>query len=132
MAINQHNSLETFAVLKPDQTAETVTVSPTLYAALDQDFDGFQGHSLMAVHEFSESWSMWERHPAGDEIVMLLSGRATLVLKTDEGEEVVTLETAGAYVIVPKGVWHTAKVSEPTRMLFITPGEGTENSESPD
>lgn len=132
MAIKQHNSLEAFAVLKPDQAAETVTVSPTLYAALDQDFDGFQGHSLMAVHEFSESWSMWERHPAGDEIVMLLSGRATLVLKTDEGEEVVTLETAGAYVIVPKGVWHTAKVSEPTRMLFITPGEGTESSESPD
>lgn len=130
MTIKAHDSLETFAVLKPDQTAQAVAVSPALYASLDQDFDGFRGHSLMAVHEFSESWPTWERHPAGDEIVMLLSGSATMVLKTGEGEEAVTLETAGAYVIVPKGVWHTAKVSEPSRMLFITPGEGTENADA--
>jgi hypothetical protein len=37
------------------------------------------------------------------------------------------LRDAGSYVVVPKGVWHTARTSVATRMLFVTPGEGTEN-----
>ncbi len=35
------------------------------------------------------------------------------------------------FVVVPKNTWHTAKVHAPTMMLFVTPGEGTENRESP-
>jgi len=30
-----------------------------------------------------------------------------------------------AATVIPKGVWHTAKVSEPSRMLFVTMGRGT-------
>ena len=37
------------------------------------------------------------------------------------------LRDPGSYVVVPKGTWHTARTSVPTRMLFMTPGEGTEN-----
>jgi len=39
----------------------------------------------------------------------------------------VSLNQVGEYVLVPKNTWHTAKVRKPSRMLFITPGEGTEN-----
>jgi hypothetical protein len=28
---------------------------------------------------------------------------------------------------VPRGTWHTTKVHAPSSMLFITPGEGTQN-----
>jgi hypothetical protein len=35
-------------------------------------------------------------------------------------------------VVVPRNTWHTARVSGTTRMLFITPGEGTEIRADPD
>ncbi|MBV9190616.1 MAG: cupin domain-containing protein [Betaproteobacteria bacterium] len=69
-------------------------------------------------------WPTWERHPAGDEIVCLLSGRATFVL--EDGKRIDVGEP-GEFVIVPKGTWHTAKTTVPTKMVFVTPGEGTEN-----
>ena len=66
-------------------------------------------------------------HPAGDEIVCLLSGRATLALDRDGREEIVHLARPGAFAIVPKGTWHTARIAVPTQMLFVTPGAGTQN-----
>lgn len=118
---------ETFAVLKPDLSVETVDVSPTLYDDLDTRFDQFRSCVLVSTHEFSADWPTWERHPAGDEIVMLLAGAATMVLRTDGGQTMVELTVPGAYLVVPRNSWHTARVGQSARMLFITPGEGTEN-----
>lgn len=118
---------DTFAVLKPDLSVEPVPVSPTIYQELEGRFDRFEGHVLIAVHEFDADWPTWEKHPAGDEVVVLLAGCATMVLKTAAGEKVVELAEPGSCVIVPRDTWHTARVSAPTRMLFVTPGEGTEN-----
>ena len=117
----------TFAVLAPDLGVRPVEVTPSLYADLDRDFGGFGGHTLVSCHDFTRSWSSWERHPAGDEIVMLLEGGARLRLDADGGEQVLLLEAPGSYVIVPRGVWHTADIDRPARLLFLTPGEGTEN-----
>ena len=45
-----------------------------------------------------------------------------------EGRGVVAeLAVPGSFVIVPRGTWHTARTSVATKMLFITPGEGTKN-----
>ncbi len=82
---------------------------------------------LMTAFTFSEPWATWERHPAGDELVMLLSGAATLVLEMADTEQVIELDTPGAYVLVPRGAWHTAKTDVETTMLFLTPGAGTEH-----
>ena len=82
---------------------------------------------LMSAYTFSEPWAVWECHPAGEELVMLLSGSATLVLQEPQGEREVLLDTAGAYVLVPRGVWHTARTAVPATMLFLTPGSGTEH-----
>ena len=131
MTISIHHLPGTFAVLKPDLAVQPVAVTPTLYRELDTAFQGFRGHVLVSSHEFTADWPTWERHPAGDEIVVLLSGRATMLLRTGAGEEALDLAAAASYVIVPRATWHTAKVSEPTRMLFITPGEGTENRAQP-
>jgi mannose-6-phosphate isomerase-like protein (cupin superfamily) len=123
---------DTFAVLKPDLSVETVDVSPTVYAELDARFDQFKGCVLVSTHEFNADWPTWEIHPSGDEIVVLLSGTATLVLREDDSEARVQLAGPGAYVVVPRNTWHTARVSGTTRMLFITRGEGTENRADPD
>ena len=37
----------------------------------------------------------------------------------------IALDRAGAFVIVPKGTWHTARADGHCEMLFITAGEGT-------
>ena len=122
---------DTFAVFKPDLELDTRGFGPDFYERLEKDYAGFAGHVLVSAHEFSADWGVWEKHPAGDEMVVLLSGRAEMRLREDGEDSVVTLSEPGTYVVVPRGVWHTAMIAEPTRMLFITPGEGTENREQP-
>lgn len=131
MAIPIKNMVETFAVLTPSLRLRPAEVTPSLYADLDSEYAGFRNHVLISSHEFSDDWSAWERHPAGDELVMILSGKATLVLKTSAGDESVSLDTPGSYVVIPRNTWHTAQVARHATMLFVTPGEGTENRESP-
>ncbi len=121
---------ETFAVLKPGMGVDRVDVTPELYASLDAKYNNFKDHALVACHEFHDDWSSWERHPAGDEIVVLVSGTATLVIRSETGDESYALFKQGDFVVVPKNTWHTAKITEPTTMLFITPGEGTEHVEA--
>lgn len=87
--------------------------------------DGIEGR-LVTLGELAESWDSWERHPAGQEVVVVLSGRADLIQEIDGEERRVEL-TAGQAVINPPGVWHTADVHEPGQALFITPGAGTEH-----
>jgi len=87
--------------------------------------DGNEGR-LVCVTPQTETWSNWERHPAGDEVVVLLSGRVDVIQELPDGEHVVAL-LAGQAMINPKGVWHTSDVHEPGDALFITPGVGTEH-----
>jgi mannose-6-phosphate isomerase-like protein (cupin superfamily) len=101
--------------------------SPEYLAAYDERFaaDGDEGR-LVSLGDVRESWATWERHPAGEEVVVLLSGRVELVQEVDGDERRLTLE-AGQAVVNPPGVWHTVDVVEPGRALFITPGRGTEH-----
>lgn len=96
-------------------------------AAYDRRFasDGDDGR-LVVMFEQGADWPTWERHPVGEEVVILLDGRADLVQWIDGREHVIPLE-AGQAIVNPAGVWHTARVHEPGRALFITPGRGTEN-----
>lgn len=75
---------------------------------------------------YSEDWDMWERHPAGDEIVYLVAGRVTMVLDEANGERTVELN-AGTACVVPRNVWHRALVHEAGHAVHITLGQGTEH-----
>ena len=123
----KHDLASTFVVLQPDRRAALIQNSPEVFEELDRRFSGFKGHVLIATFAFDADWTTWERHPAGDELVCLLSGSATLVLDRDGARETIELQKTGEYVLVPKGAWHTARTNVPTNMLFVTPGEGTEN-----
>lgn len=87
--------------------------------------DGDEGR-LVALHTFSGSWSMWEMHPRGAEVVVCTAGTLTLVQEL-EGAEVRTTLEPGEYAINPAGAWHTADVEEHASALFITAGAGTEH-----
>lgn len=117
----------TFVVISPDHSATPVAVTPTIFEELDRRFDQFKERLLVSSFSFDEDWSTWEMHPTGDEIVCLLSGEVTIVLDRDGVEDLAHLRTPGSFAIVPKGTWHTARTKVPTQMLFVTPGEGTDN-----
>jgi len=87
--------------------------------------DGAEGR-LVAMHTFSESWTSWEMHPKGDEVVLCTAGEITLVQELPDGVKKTTLR-AGEYAINPRGVWHTADVAGSCTALFITAGIGTEH-----
>jgi len=48
-----------------------------------------------------------------------------LLLDRDGSIEHIAVAGTGA-VVVPRGVWHTAKVRTPSRMLHVTRGAGTQ------
>ncbi len=69
----------------------------------------------------------WEIHPAGQEIVSVLSGQARLVLRAesaDEQEETVTL-SAGTACVVPQNRWHRLEIDGPTDLQSIGLRGGT-------
>jgi mannose-6-phosphate isomerase-like protein (cupin superfamily) len=81
---------------------------------------------LVSVFESAQDWTVWEMHPEGDELVLLLSG--CLRLHFDRaGENWLQMLRAGEFVIAPAGVWHTADVIETGKALFITAGANTQH-----
>jgi mannose-6-phosphate isomerase-like protein (cupin superfamily) len=122
------NILETYLHFGDDGRAGAVPVTSSFWSELSAGkLPQLNRGRLMAAFTFSEPWNVWERHPAGEELVMLLSGEATVVLEESGREHAVELTRPGAYVLVPMGAWHTARTSVPTTMLFLTPGVGTEH-----
>ncbi|MFW2404827.1 MAG: cupin domain-containing protein [Gammaproteobacteria bacterium] len=119
----------TFAVLNPNGGAVPIEVSDDLYERLDREFDSFTDRHLVSCHSFDADWPTWEIHPAGEELVCVLSGEARLVVDHGERLEEIALDEPLAFAIVPRNTWHTAKVKAPCTMLFITPGAGTENKD---
>jgi quercetin dioxygenase-like cupin family protein len=96
----------------------------TRYAVDHQD-DGAEGR-LVIMGSGDTSWTSWERHPAGEELVVVTAGKLTLIQKID-GAERRTEMRAGEAIVNPRNVWHTADIDEPCATLFVTPGMGTEH-----
>lgn len=119
---------KTFVHLGNDRATVPLEVTETFWQDLTSGALGDLGPGrLLSFFEFDSAWDSWEIHPTGDEIVCLIEGAVEMTLEPEAGGErsVVSMRTPGEYVIVPRGTWHTARTEVPTRMLFITDGEGT-------
>ncbi|HEY9831529.1 MAG TPA: hypothetical protein V6D26_13175 [Stenomitos sp.] len=125
--IDRFSLSSTYVVLEDNGDAIPVAVSDCFFEQLESKFGDFKGKRLISHFTFDKDWDVWEMHPAGEEFVCLLSGQVDLILEQDGVEHTVQLSTPGSYVLVPRGIWHTAKVYTPSSMLFITPGERTQN-----
>jgi len=125
MARTHNDITETFVVMDADKNATTVAFTPSIFEEIAREFDGFRGCELIAGFDFDSDWDHWEVHPNGDEVGILLAGEVTFLLEKAGSTESVRLSRGGEFVIVPAGIWHTARTAAPTRMLFVTPGEGT-------
>lgn len=117
--------LATFVHLPDGPDATLLEVTPDFWAKLAARTD-LHGGRLITTNRFAADWTSWERHPAGDEIVIQLSGAMDFVV--DEGGRERTVPLRGrAALLVPRGLWHTARVLEPSEAIFVTRGEGTEH-----
>lgn len=64
--------------------------------------------------------SEWERHAQGDEIVMVLEGKTTLILLED-GKEVANELKEGELLVVPQNRWHRFETPESMKVMTVTP-----------
>jgi len=116
--------LEVYIRLKSHGAAETLVGGDAFWTKSEAELDAIAADWLVSEFAFEDDWPNWEMHPAGDEIVYLLAGEATLLMEQADRVAAVPMK-APSMVVVPQGVWHTATVSVPCRMLHITRGEGT-------
>jgi hypothetical protein len=80
---------------------------------------------LVGIVPAKHSWSRWERHLEGEELVLQLTGSSDVVQDLDGEYRTIHL-TPGQAMINPRGVWHTSDVHEPGQTLFIAAGRRTE------
>lgn len=85
-------------------------------------------HAFCTLSEFREGGvylahfageSAWERHPVGDELVMVTEGSTELSLLMD-GEVVAHQLNAGELIVVPQNTWHRFR-SDGVKLMAVTP-----------
>jgi len=120
------NLKTTYVDVGPGRRGATVAGGPEFWARLMTGGVSLQGDWLMTSGTADGDWPHWEMHPQGEEVVMLLSGSADLVL---DGDEPTTHELREPldYVLVPRGTWHRAVSAKGAQMLFLTAGAGTQH-----
>ncbi len=107
--------------LAPDQSVSTVHVDENYWAHGEAAPELREGR-IMSVFAYETSWTWWERHPVGTELVFALSGAVVFHLQHDDGSVVHSVVLAeGECLLVPEGAWHRAEITSPTTMLFVTP-----------
>jgi GNAT superfamily N-acetyltransferase/mannose-6-phosphate isomerase-like protein (cupin superfamily) len=120
------NPEDTYVHLAGDGMARTTPGGAAFWSLPPDQMSAFDQGWLVSEFVCTEDWSNWEMHPHGDEFVYLLSGDVELVLELPAGARSERITGRGAQV-VPRGVWHTAKVFAPSRLLFVTRGDGTQH-----
>lgn len=65
-----------------------------------------------------------ERHPDGDEVLYLVSGRVRVVFTDDPIDDIDV--GPGDGLVVPRGVWHRVDILEPSQIAYLTPGPNNE------
>ena len=73
----------------------------------------------------------WERHPDGDELLLVLDGELEVTALTDEGPVKRTLRAGEAFVC-PQGLWHRQNAEKSVSMLYGTPTATSEISVADD
>lgn len=115
---------ETYVHLTASGSAERLPGGERFWSLPQPELERFDHGWLITEFECASDWPNWEMHPEADEFVYLLSGAAVLLLEMPTGLQEAPLGGRAA-VVVPRGVWHTARVTQPSRMLFVTMGRGT-------
>lgn len=87
--------------------------------------DGAEGR-IVTIFDGDGPGDHFERHPAGDELVVCLSGSVTVARDADGVPERVVLGP-GEATVNPAGTWHAVDMTGPASILTITAGLGTDH-----
>lgn len=117
---------ETYALLDRSGRIRQEPGGAAFWSRPPEALEAMGGDWLVSEFTCDSDWDSWEMHPEGDEFVYLLAGDIEFQLETPEGLVTRRIDGRGA-VVVPRGVWHTAKVFKPARMFFITRGGGSQH-----
>ena len=117
---------DTYLVLDAHGRATALPGGPAFWSRPEGELDAIGRDWLVTEFVFDSDWPNWEMHPLADEVVYLLEGEARLILELPEGPQEHLLRGRGA-VVVPRGVWHTARTATRCRMLHLTMGLGTQS-----
>ncbi len=113
-----------FVHLKDLGQAARIEVGPDFWSTLGARSE-LQAGRLFGAFTMEKDMPHWEMHPAGDELLVALSGEFELVLQDGRADHVIPL-AAGQAFLVPFGVWHRVRVKSAGEILFVTPGKGTQ------
>jgi len=69
-------------------------------------------------------YPIWEMHPDGDELLLLVSGSLAVEFRESGGGQAKPFPSNTAF-IVPAGTWHRLVVNEPSVLISVTPLHGT-------
>lgn len=118
---------ETYALLDANGGIRQQPGGPAFWGQPPEVLDAFGQDWLVSEFVCDADWGSWEMHPDGEEFVYLLDGDIQFLMETPDGVLSSQRITDRGAVVVPRGVWHTAKVYRPSRMFFITKGAGTKH-----
>jgi len=114
----------TYVQLADGAAALPVAVDRNFWQRIGADA-ALQEGRLVTFFHLSRGNVHWEMHPAGDELLFLVSGRTAIVLDDGKARRRVPMK-GGEALIVPRGVWHSIDLEEPGDLLAITRGAGTQ------
>jgi quercetin dioxygenase-like cupin family protein len=100
-------------------------------ASLDEEpeseIERFEFHGCTCGVSAFRGRPPWEKHTAGDELLLILVGETKLTVLEDRGPTVREL-SSGQLAVVPRGRWHSNDAPDGVTMLTLTPSEGSEHS----
>lgn len=89
------------------------------------------GNATVTLSRFSIDSPLWERHPAGDELLYVVDGTLDVTTLTAAGPEHAVVE-AGSLFVCRRGLWHWPRPRGDVSLLSLTPGAGSVSSRAED
>lgn len=118
-----HDLATTYIHLGVGPETSLLPVGDDFWSTLDSRPELHTGRLVSSMRHDAD-WAVWEMHPTGDELVVVIDGSVRFLL--DDGTSVTELTLhARQFVMVPTGVWHTADALGEAHLMFVTWGEGT-------
>ncbi|MEP6624526.1 MAG: cupin domain-containing protein [Acidimicrobiia bacterium] len=123
-AVSIDDAIATLTFLSNRSPMTTAEESSSAFARVSDYREGgvFVGH-----------WagnSEWERHPVGDEIVMVVAGETTIFFLAEDGEHSKALRL-GDLIVVPQNTWHRFETPVEVKLLSVTPQPTDHQSDQP-
>src|SRR5262245_1505199 len=115
--------------LRPPQALTSRDLREEVRGLTGQDVPRYLGSldkATIMVTKFA-GLAPWERHPDGDELIVVLEGGGDITVLTENGPVTSELRP-GMLFVCPKGLWHRANAQPAMVALYVTPLGGGEHS----